>query len=160
MAVLVLLSLLAGLTMLSFDGVTRESRLRAGLTQVAACDELARTLVWSDGRPRRVVLATGADTCQVEEPIAPTGQWQWAVAQRFRLARGVAVDAVVGAPSDDEATESTRIRIRSDGTSVRYAIVLRTGDARGAVTLDGVTGAAEYVFDVPEPVTDLVEHAE
>jgi Tfp pilus assembly protein FimT len=149
MAVLVLMSLAVGMTIIGFDGVTQRTRLRSALGHVASIDGLARTQAVCDGRPRLLQFERGTDRCVLKWPEPTSRQWNWSPGAPLTVGKRASIQRVVTEETPKLGGDLPSIRIRSDGTSAAYAIVVRVGDEAAAIVIDGITGAARYVFGPP-----------
>lgn len=153
MAVTVLLSLAVGMVTISLNGVTRKGRLTAAMRQVASFDQAARVQALAEGRPRRLELKRDSGHLRVSKQVSANGRWGWSNASTLRLVHGPHVQKVVIVEQSNlthSSSELWRIRIRSDGTSVSYAVQLGLtddSDATPAIAVDGISGESRVVWD-------------
>ncbi|MCP4589433.1 MAG: hypothetical protein GY842_01685 [bacterium] len=163
LVVLVLMSMAVGLSVAGLDGVSQCGRLSSALGQIAALDALARTQASCDGQPRWLGLVKGTGHCTLRHPELIDGQWRWSSSAPLIIGDGVTVRGLVvegGASSRALPDGEPGVRIRADGTSETYAVVVGAGDNGAAVVINGLDGSSRYVFDVPTELGDLLALAE
>lgn len=150
LAVMTLVAVIAGAVTVNLDGFTERGRLRSAAHQIAAIDRLARIEAVSAGEPRRMVYESQSSRCLIQRPFFDGHGWRWSDGQVLNFATRLSLDRLVVNDHSLGAgpAEVGAIRIRADGTSPTYACVLSTGGMAVAVVIDGVTGAARYLFDI------------
>jgi len=161
MVVLTLMSLAVGMTVVGLDGFSQRGRVRSALGQIASVDALARTQALCDGRPRRLGFARDTGRCTICCPQRDADRWRWSSPAPLTFGHGVTVrDVVVDgtAPDAEPLADEYGVRIRADGTSASYAVVLGVGERAGAaIVVNGWDGSSRYVFEIPAEPADLFE---
>ena len=158
LAVVVLMSVLVGTTVVGLDSIGTDNRLHSGLKQVATFDRLARTNALTSGVPHSFVLTVGQNSCIIKRPKFSDGKYEWSAGNKLQLGDHVTIAEVLiegeFSPLQLEG-EITNIRIQSNGQSLSYAVLIRCGeDSSGAVVIDGITGLASYVLDLHQATLD------
>ena len=150
--VVALMAVAVGMVVVRLDGLTDRGRLRAACARVAAIDSLARTQALASGQPRCIAYRTDEAHAAVRRPKIEGRRLTWIEGEPLQLGHHASVEAVAiegvaatATPSDKDCV----VRIRSDGSSASYVVVVTTGGHRwAAVVVDGVTGRCRYVFEV------------
>jgi type II secretion system protein H len=154
LAVTVLMAVAASMVALRLDGFTVHGRLRAALSQIAAVHRLARMEAITSGQPRRISYAVAEDRCAIERPEVAGGEWGWVAGSAQQISGRVRIDGVVVASNGASQQSVDGIRIRSDGTSTSYVVVISAADSRAAVSIHGLTGRGRPYYDLPQQLAD------
>ena len=151
------MALAVGLAAVRLDGVSQRGRLQAAVRQVAAIHSLAQLEAVSSGQPRSVVYQIGAGHGTILRPELVAGEWAWQAGAPMALGHRVTVAGVAmegPAHVASALNETCSLRLRSDGCSASYVVIVTTGAQPAAAVIDGVTGRCEPVLDPPRGAID------
>ncbi len=154
LAVITLMSLAVGITVLRMDGFTDQSRLQSAASQLASLVRLAQAQARTSGVPRLIEYKIDADRLGMHIPRHANDGWQWDDGVEYLLGTGVSIRGVVleGKDTTANASQHRAVRIGPDGRFRSHAVMLELHGSH-AVSLFRPFGEPGYYLLPEAPQT-------
>ncbi len=158
LVVLALTAAAATLAVVGLDGVSRTARLRATGNQMISITRLASSEARMSGAPRLVTYLADRSAIAVSKPHRSEEGISWDKGETWDLTSKVRIERIFveGQNPSEGRKDETSIRVRTNGSMRRHAMILDAAD-RFAVVRMGGTSSAEVRLLSRKPTSTTYE---
>ncbi len=158
LVVLALTAAAATMAVVGLDGVSRTARLRATGNQLISISQLASSEARMSGAPRLVTYLANRSSVVVSKPHRSEEGIMWDQGEAWDLTSNVRIERILveGQDPSEGSEDETSIRVRTNGSMLRHAMILDAAD-RFAVVRMGGTSSAEVRLLSRRPTSTTYE---